>query len=213
MYRVIFFDLDDTLYSRDSSLMRLIGQRIREYIVGKLGIPADQAEILRKRWRDTYGTALRGMLEEGIVFDVDDFLRYVHDIPLDGLIHPDPALRGMLLGLPLRRAVLTNSNVEHAQRVLNHMAVLDCFERIIDIRALKFVNKPDPVAYQRALAMMGVSAGEAILVEDMPPNTRPAKAMGMATILVDCAPTPDADYIVPSVYDVGGLVHRLAAGA
>ena len=212
MYKVIFFDLDDTLYPRGSSLMRMIGQRIREYIVGKLGIPADQAEILRKRWRDTYGTALRGMLEEGIAFDVEDFLRYVHDIPLDGVIHPDPALRGMLLGLPLRRAVLTNSNVEHARRVLNHMAVLDCFERIIDIRALKFVNKPDPAAYRCALDMMGVAPEETILVEDMPPNTRPAKAMGMTTILVDCPPTPDADYIAPSVYDVGRLVNQLVDG-
>jgi pyrimidine 5'-nucleotidase len=209
MIKVILFDLDETLYPRASSLMPTIAQRIEHYIVESVGVPAERADELRRHWRKAYGTALRGMIEEKYPLDVDDYLRYVHDIPLDGLIEAQPEVRQMLLEIPLRRAVLTNSDVQHATHVLSHVNLLDCFERIIDIRALNFINKPNPLAYQQALQMLGVQPNETIFVEDTPVNTRPAKAMGMKTILVDCAPTDDADFCVASLTDVGGVVNQL----
>lgn len=213
MYKVIFFDLDDTLYPRSAQLMRMIGERITEYIIHTIGIPADQAEAARRRWRSRYGTALRGLIEDGYTFDLDDFFRYVHDIPL-GHVAPDPELRAMLLRLPLRRVVLTNSNIEHADRVLAHLQIADCFERVIDIRALGLINKPDPRAYELALEMAGVAAGEAILVEDTPANVAPARALGMTTILVDCPPppagaAPDADFHAPDILAVEPIVADL----
>ncbi len=213
MHKVIFFDLDDTLYPRSAQLMRMIGERITDYIIHTIGIPADQAEAARRRWRSRYGTALRGLIEDGYTFDLDDFFRYVHDIPL-GHVAPDPELRAMLLRLPLRRVVLTNSNIEHADRVLAHLQIADCFERVIDIRALGLINKPDPRAYELALEMVGVSAGEAILVEDTPANVVPARALGMTTILVDCPPGPadagrDADFFAPDVLGVESIVAEL----
>lgn len=209
MYKVILFDLDETLYPRASSLMPVIGRRIEEYITTSVGIPPAQSEQLRKHWRSTYGTALRGLMVEGYPVDVDDYLHYVHDVPLEGVIEPRPDVRGMLLAIPLRRIVLTNSNREHASRVLAHVNLADCFERIIDIRAMNFINKPDPQAYRTALEMLGVGAHEVILVEDTPINTRPAKAMGMTTILVDCPTSDDADYYVADVLEVGPLVRQL----
>lgn len=209
MYKAILFDLDETLYPRSSSLMPIIGRRIEHYVTHQVGVPTENADALRRHWRKTYGTALRGMMVEGYTFDVDDYLRYVHDVPLDGILEPRPEVRTMLLNLPLRRAVLTNSNVEHATRVLEHVHLLDCFERIIDIRAMNFVNKPDPKSYETALSILGITAHEAIFVEDTPINTRPAKKMGMTTILVDCPSTDDADYVVTDVMDVGAIVMEL----
>ena len=211
MHKVIFFDLDDTLYPRSALLMRSIGERIRDYIVHTIGIAADEADAVRVRWRNTYGTALRGLIEEGYRFDLDDFFRYVHDIPLDH-VTPDPAVCAMLLRLPLRRVVLTNSNAEHAERILGHLDLRACFERVIDIRALGLINKPDPRAYHLALDLVGAAAHEAILVEDTPANARPARAMGMTTILVDCPSGPDADYFVPDVLGVERVVAELARG-
>jgi putative hydrolase of the HAD superfamily len=213
MLKAILFDLDETLYPRSSSLMPTIGQRIKTYVIERVGIPVDEAERLRRHWRTTYGTALRGLIEEGYAFDPDDFLHYVHDIPLEGAIEAQPEIREMLLRIPLRRAVMTNSDVAHATRVLMHVNLLDCFERIIDIRALNFINKPDPRAYRMALEMLGVTAREAILVEDMPANTRPARALGMQTILVDCplSDDGDADVTVGTLLDVGSVVDKLIA--
>ena len=209
MYKAILFDLDETLYPRSSSLMPIIGRRIEHYVTHQVGVPTENAGALRRHWRKTYGTALRGMMVEGYSFDVDDYLHYVHDVPLDRILEAQPALRKMLLSLPLRRAVLTNSNIEHATRVLTHVDLLDCFERIIDIRAMNFINKPDPKSYETALSMLRIAASEAILVEDTPINTRPAKQMGMTTILVDCPFSDDADYAVTDVLEVGPVVMRL----
>jgi putative hydrolase of the HAD superfamily len=209
MYKVILFDLDETLYPRASTLMPVIGRRIEQYITTSVGIPRDQSEQLRKHWRSTYGTALRGLMVEGYPVDVDDYLHYVHDVPLEGVIEPRPELRAMLLDIPLRCVVLTNSNREHASRVLAHVNLADCFERVIDIRAMNFINKPDPQSYRMALQMLGVGAQDVILVEDTAINTRPARAMGMKTILVDCPASDDADFHVADVLEVGPLVRQL----
>jgi putative hydrolase of the HAD superfamily len=211
MLKVILFDLDETLYPRSSSLMPEIARRIEKYVIERVGIAAERADELRRHWRVTYGTALRGMIEEGYDFSVDDYLQYVHDIKLDGLIEAQPEVRQMLHSIPLRRVVLTNSDVQHATRVLSHVNLLDCFERIIDIRALNFINKPDQQAYRLALGMLGVRADETIFVEDTPVNTRPAKALGMRTILVDYPSTADADFCVASLLDVGPIVTQLLA--
>lgn len=204
-YSTIFFDLDDTLYPRGSQVMFRIGERIQLFIAQTLNISEEKAKKVRTYYRNTYGTALRGMTEENVPFDQEHFFAFVHDINLDGVLYPDPAVREMLLGLPFRRAVLTNSNIEHARRVLAHLQISDCFERIVDIRAMNYVNKPYDGSYHAACVLMGCAPSEAILVEDLPVNTRAAMALGMKTILVDCPPSDDAHFFVPHVKDVGTL--------
>ncbi|GIV83411.1 MAG: pyrimidine 5'-nucleotidase [Candidatus Roseilinea sp.] len=209
MYELILFDLDETLYPRSAKLMDVITERINQYIAQQFNVPIEQAIELRRRFRSVYGTALRGMMEEGYPVNIDEYFAYVHDIELDGVLTADPQLREMLLRIPLRRAVLTNSNIEHALRILRHMGVEDCFERVIDIRALSFRNKPDPLSYQIALEMLCVKPNEVIFVEDTPVNARAARAIGMTTILIECPPSDAADYFLDSVLDVGPLVTRL----
>jgi putative hydrolase of the HAD superfamily len=114
-----------------------------------------------------------------------------------------------LLRLPLRRGVLTSSHSEHAERVLNAMQLRDVFEHVIDIRAVNFINKPHRGAYETALARFGVHASETIFVEDTDVNTRPAKAMGMTTILIDHPPTNGADFVVPDLMAAGQVVQQL----
>ncbi len=209
MFSTILFDLDETLYPRSAGLMEAISARINEFIESRLGVSPEQARALRRHFRDAYGTALRGLMEEGHPVDLDDYLEFVHRIPLD-TIGPAPALAERINRLPLRRAVLTNSNIEHARRILDHMALSGCFERIIDIRALEYVNKPDQRSYTKALDMMGAMARQTIFVEDNTLNTRPAKAMGITTIVVDAALDDGADYAVASLDEALTLVERLA---
>ena len=56
---------------------------------------------------------------------------------------------------------------------------------------------------------MGVQPNEVIFIEDTPINTKPAKAMGMTTILVDHPPTEDADFCVPLLMDVQPVIEQL----
>jgi putative hydrolase of the HAD superfamily len=211
--KLVLFDLDETLYPRSATLMDQISARITQYLIEKAGVPAENATALRTRFRGTYGTALRGLMEEGYTIDIDDYFQYVHDIELNGRIDADPKLRAMLLDLPLRRAVLTNSNIEHAERILRHMDIFDCFEMVIDIRALGYMNKPAREAYDKAMAMLGVQPAEVIFVEDTPMNTRPAREMGMITVLIDCPLSDDADYFLDNVMEIGPLVGSLVGRA
>jgi putative hydrolase of the HAD superfamily len=214
MYKLILFDMDETLYPRDTTLMPQVTGRIMKFIEEKVGLTAEQSALRRRQYREKYGTALRGLMEDGHLPDqasIDVYLDYVHDIPLEGVLTPDPAVREMLLALPLRRGVLTSSNIEQADRVLRFLNIHDCFEHVIDIRAVNFINKPHRGAYETALERFGVQPHEAIFVEDLAMNTKPAKAMGIKTILVDHVPTEDADFVVSSVVDVAQVVAQLMA--
>ncbi len=213
-FKLILFDMDETLYPRATTLMPTVTERITQFMIDQLGMTPQEAAQQRQIFREKYGTALRGLMEEKHLSDMDGinaYLQYVHDIPLVDVLEVDPVAREMLMQLPLRRAVLTNSNIEHAERVLTHLNLWDVFEGVIDIRAMNFFSKPDPRAYQAALDRFGVTAEETIFVEDTPVNTRPAKALGITTILLYHPLSDATNYAVPSLREalelVGEWVH------
>jgi len=213
-FKLILFDMDETLYPRATTLMPTVTERITQFMIDQLGMTPQEAAQQRQIFREKYGTALRGLMEEKHLSDMDGvnaYLQYVHDIPLVDVLEVDPVAREMLMQLPLRRAVLTNSNIEHAERVLTHLNLRDVFEGVVDIRAMNFFSKPDPRAYQAALDRFGVTAEETIFVEDTPVNTRPAKALGITTILLYHPLSDATNYAVPSLREalelVGEWVH------
>ena len=150
----IFFDLDNTLYPSDNGLWTSIRGKMNGYMQERLNLPPDEISILRRTYFETYGTTLRGLQIHHDI-DADDFLSFVHDLPIEEIIHPDPGLRDMLLGLSQRKFIFTNSNIEHAERVLSALGMTECFEKIIDLRAMNFTCKPNPQAYQIALNLAG----------------------------------------------------------
>ena len=212
-FKLILFDMDETLYPRETTLMPTVTERITQFMIDQLDMTPEEAAQQRQIYREKYGTALRGLMEEKHLADMDGvnaYLEYVHDIPLVDVLEADPVAREMLMQLPLRRAILTNSNIEHAERVLNHLNLWDVFEGVIDIRAMNFFSKPDPRAYQAALDRFGVTAEETIFVEDTPVNTRPAKALGITTILLYHPLSDATNYAVPSLREALELVGEWA---
>jgi putative hydrolase of the HAD superfamily len=183
-YRVVYLDLDDTLYPPSSGVWQAIGQRIQVFMMDRLGLTYDETTSLRRRYFEEYGTTLNGLwLNHGV--DPQDYLAYVHAVPVEELLRPDPALSAMLEKLPQKRVVFTNANREHADRVLACLGVADKVDTIIDLFALGMTNKPAPEAYERALGLVGEKDPRAcVLADDLPRNLAPAKAMGMTTVLV-----------------------------
>ena len=59
----------------------------------------------------------------------------------------------------------------------------ELFDVVVE-SAKEGVRKPEPAAYELALARMGVAAEETVFLDDLGINLKPAKAMGMATIKV-----------------------------
>ncbi len=202
MLRFALFDLDNTLYPRDSGLWDAIGHRINLYMIERLSMLPEEVAARRDRYLSAFGTTLNA-LRHYYGTDPEDFLAFVHDLPLKSYLHPDPELDGMLRRFSLVKVIFTNADAQHARRVLSCLGISHHFECIIDIHALEFINKPDPRAYLKALEFVSAQASECILVEDSIPNIGPARALGMTTVLVGDSKSKDAaDYLVSRVTDL-----------
>ena len=220
MLRCALFDLDNTLYPQSCGLMAEIGRRMNQYMNERLGIPADKVRAIRDSLLVTHGTTLNGLRRHHEV-DPDDFLSFVHDIPLEGFINCDESLDQMLTALPLRKIVFTNADARHARRVLSRLGIIRHFEAIIDIHLVEFCGKPDPRAYHTVLEFVGVRPEECVLLEDYPANIQTARAMGITTVLVaddGKAGGNDAvaDYVINRVVelaDLPGIKERLITPA
>jgi len=198
----ILFDLDNTLYSAGLEVFRLIDCRINRYMIEVVGIPRDEVDDVRRSYWKRYGVTMQGLMRHHGV-DPENYLSYVHDIELDGLLRPDPALCRALQALPLRKAVFTNSSLYHSERVLAALGLEGAFEEIFDIRVAGYLPKPCPEPYHAVLERMSVPASRCIMVDDAPENLRTAKDLGMGTILV--GENSSASWIDVAVSEAAGV--------
>lgn len=215
-YKFILFDLDETLYPRASGLLKEVGRRIQLWLCNQLDLTWEEAGALRRDYFLRYGTTLNGLIAEKQV-DVHQYLSFVHDVPVEVYLDPNPTLAAMLNALPLRRLVYTNATKEYSWRVMHVLGVADCFERVIGIEDMALRNKLYRDAYERALALLGAGGSECIMVEDSARNLRAAKALGMTTVWVGTngsrgltgAPAESVDFEVRNVLEVGQVVQSL----
>ncbi len=209
--KYILFDLDETLYPSRSGLMAGIGELMSRYMEERLDMPPTEVPFLREHYYHTYGTTMRGLqIHHGI--DPEDYLAYVHDISLEDYIGPNDELDRVLAEIEAEKAIFTNASAEHARRVLAILGIERHFSRIIDVRALGYMSKPNPEAYRRALEILGAEGHECLLVDDRVRNLAPAKALGMITVLVGSEKTADADFVIGEVAEIGEVVQRLTPG-
>jgi putative hydrolase of the HAD superfamily len=189
----ILFDLDNTLYPPCCDLFSLIDTRINRYMHEVVGIPLENVDSLRRRYWQDYGVTMRGLMRHHRV-DPEDYLHYVHDVDVRSRLQPDPELRQALLSLPQSRVVFTNSSRAHTDRVLDALGIADLFDAVFDIRVADYMPKPYLEPYQRVLDQLGLAGSQCVMVEDSVANLRPAKQLGMATILVgDAVPESFVD--------------------
>jgi putative hydrolase of the HAD superfamily len=183
-YEIIFFDLDSTLYPEESGLWQAIGERIDLYLSYKMGWSAEIIPHLRHQLFMDYGTTLKGLQ---IKYDVDpfDYLEFVHDLPLEDYLKPDPSLREILLRIDTRRWVFTNADKPHSERILKTLEIQDCFEGIIDVWAMDPYVKPMKEAYEYAMEHTGISnPRKCVLIDDSSRNLDSAREMGFFTIFI-----------------------------
>lgn len=212
MLKHVLFDLDNTLYPSDCGLWEAIGRRINLFMMDRLGINSAEVNLLRKRYLDSFGTTLNA-LRHYHGTDPEEFLAFVHDLPLGEYLRPDEALDGMLARLPVSKVIFTNADAAHARRVLMRLGILRHFDRIIDIYALEFVNKPDPRAYHKALEFLSAHPSECLFADDSPANLVPAREMGMRTVLVgNSGPIGCADIRLGRITEIEPLIEQLTRG-
>jgi len=202
-FSTLFFDLDATLYPASNGLWEQIRLRIYKFMLEEIGIPEAEIPATRDKYWTTYGTTLEGLRIHHQV-EPDDYLKFVHDLPLKDFLEPDPVLRGLLETLPQDLWVFTNADHRHASRVLTELGISDLFSGIVDLLALDFIVKPNRKAYQVALKLAGVTdPKKCVMFDDLIQNLIPAKELGFYTSLVgENGSSNQADIQLQSIHDM-----------
>lgn len=182
-FTTIFFDLDDTLYPSSTGLWPVLKERMSLYMCERLGIPEEDVPVLREQYFKMYGTTLRGLQARHDV-DAQDFLAFVHDVPLRDYLKPDPLQREIIASLPTRNLIFTNADVPHARRVLAALELDDLFETVVDINEMTPYCKPMPESFAIAQDLADEpDPRKCVMIDDLPHTTRAALNAGMASIL------------------------------
>jgi len=108
---------------------------------------------------------------------------------LAGEVRPEMVTAVRRCGERLGTALLTNNIVSMRPAgggggaADRHAEVLGLFDVIVESSVVG-VRKPDPAFYEHACCEMGIEPTEAVFLDDLGVNLKPARAMGMTTIKV-----------------------------
>jgi len=187
MIRHILFDLDNTLYSINSGLEKFFINRVREYASSWLGLSWEEFDPMWDEAINTkrYGTTLEWLCTEKGFTDVDDYLAHMHPEHETDSLSPDPELRQFLLSLPCPYSILTNSPDFHAERVLKKLGLEGIFQHMFDIKSNALKGKPNALAYQNALDVIGLNPDEVLFVDDIPRYVNGYLVIGGKGLLLD----------------------------
>lgn len=183
------FDLDNTLYPKHIALYGQINNRISEFMISKIGMDQDQADIARRRMFKAHGSTLLGLMKEYNI-SPKPFLQFVHDVDLSE-IEPSPELDDALRRLPGQKVIFTNSIGSYSERILQRIGIRDHFAGIQDLYASQYMPKPAASAYQDLIARFGIDPSSTAMIDDMARNLAPAAELGLTTIWIKGGPFPD----------------------
>ncbi len=182
-YRYIIFDLDNTLYPKESGLLDQVDQQIDQYIGLKLKIPATKIPGLRREYWKKYGTTLGGMVACHQI-DPDEYINYTYNVKVTDFLKPDPLLAQVLSGLKMKKVVFSNSPLNYVEEVLNVLQIRDFFEKVYDIRFCDYLGKPNLSSYYKVLVDLKAEGRECLFIDDTPVNILGGEAAGIDSILL-----------------------------
>jgi putative hydrolase of the HAD superfamily len=185
MIQYLLFDLDNTLYSGRYGLEDNVGRRIVAYLASYLRVSPEEAVRQRRENIQIYGTTLEWLVAEKGLTDIEDYYRVIHPEGEADSLSPNPQLRNFLQTLSLPMAILTNSPREHADRVIERLAIGDLFTHIFDIRWNQLKGKPAPEVFYRVLDTLGTKPETTLFIDDMPRYVKGYLEIGGKGLLFD----------------------------
>ncbi|WP_395644621.1 pyrimidine 5'-nucleotidase [Terricaulis sp.] len=201
------FDLDNTLYSAESTLYDAIGERMTRYIARAASVDEAEALRLRELYFHEYGATVVGLQRHHGV-DARDFLAHVHDVDRD-VIAPDAELNALIARLPGRRIVFTNGGGGHAEAILDRLGLAALFEPPFDIEGAALTPKPQPRAYALLIERFSFDPSDAVLIEDTLRNLEPAHALGFLSVLIGPVhPAPLPPYVDHHAHDLRAFLRE-----
>jgi putative hydrolase of the HAD superfamily len=208
MLKYLLFDLDNTLYSCRYGLEDNVRQRIREFAAAFLGVTPEEVWRQRMAVMQQYGTCLEWLMAEKGFTDVESYLAAIHPSGEADTLVPDRELRALLSGIPLPKAILTNSPREHADLVLGKLELGDIFTHIFDVRQCGFLGKPRREVFDNALRVLGIRAEEVLFIDDHPGYVEGFAAMGGRALLFD-ENDIHKNYALPRIRELGELTRYI----
>jgi putative hydrolase of the HAD superfamily len=183
---VWLFDLDNTLHNASRSAFRELNAQMTAYIVRELGLSAEAADALRRRYWLRYGATLLGLMRHHGV-SAKHFLHHTHLLPgLEARVHGHAHDFAALLRLPGRKYVLTNAPAAYTARVLGVLGIAPLFDGVFAIEDMAMFGhlrpKPDTRMLRRTAARLRVPPQRCVLVEDTLEHQKAARRVGMKTV-------------------------------
>ncbi|KAF8679181.1 hypothetical protein HU200_045947 [Digitaria exilis] len=218
----LLFDMDDTLYPLSLGINLACRKNIEDYMLHKLQIEESQVPKMCLDLYKEHGTTMAGLKVLGYEFDYDDFHACVHGtLPYEKL-KPDAVLRQLLLSLPQRKIIFTNSDKAHAARVLEKLGLEDCFEGIICFETLNppteqggsrvgsddsdpprrgILCKPSLESMEAVIEIAKLDAKRTVFFDDSARNIAAGKAAGFHTVGRSTL-VPGADVALESIHNI-----------
>lgn len=220
--KVFFFDIDNCLYNASHKINELMQVYIRRYIRTHLQLNEEDAQELHYKYYKEYGLAIQGLV---LLHKIDalEYNKEVDDsLPLHEILKPDLELRNIILrlraaGKVKRFWLFTNAYKTHGLRVIKLLGIGDLFDGMTFCdygKQEKFICKPDPRAFHKALSDAGVQdPSNAYFVDDSPKNCTSAVELGFAKVVnvVESAShvAPKGSLQIKTIHDLPNAVPEL----
>lgn len=182
-YQYLIFDLDETLYPKESGLLTHINRRIDLFIQRNLKIPETEIAKLRYEYLERYGTTLGGMIARHHI-DPEEYIKDAYNVKIADFIKPNLKLGKILNELDVKKVVFSNSPMKYVKEVLKALEIRDYFEKVFDIRFCDFLGKPNLSSYYKVMMDLGVEGKDCLFVDDTPANVLGGEKAGIASILL-----------------------------
>ncbi len=206
--KLILVDVDYTLYPKGTGPFKHVNQRIENYVMSSLSMEREHVKLLRTDYIKTFGSTLGGMMRNHNT-DPFDFIRDVHDVPVEDILGEDDRLKEALSAISLPMIAFTNGSRDYASRVLNALGVKEYFLDIFSIEDMDFIPKPLPAPYEKIIERYGCEPSEVIFIDDRADNVETAQSLGMHGILLGIDPGVDAEMYIQNIYELPDAVERL----
>lgn len=214
--KAIFFDVGDTLYTNEE-LEKAYPRELYKLISETKGIDKDAAKTLLKetseklKATEKHVTKVRVMKELGFTrsqvheafckVDPSQFL--ARDLELDKVIGK--------LAAKYKLGIISNFKKSHMIEIFQALGLSDKQLSLMVTEDIVQEIKPHAEPFQKAVELAGVLANECLYVGDSPSkDMRPAKEVGMTTIIVKAHPEADdmqyADASIKSVKELEALL-------